>query len=144
MNAGKYLSQAYLLDCLIDSHIEEVERLKLLADSLPTTCFDKEHIKGGVQVQSKMTDLVIKYVDMENQINKEIDQYICLKQEIRDVINAVEDVRYRALLTYKYLLRYTIEDIAELMHYSVAQIKRLTRKALQAITIPNMSQNEPK
>ena len=143
MTAEQYLSQAYLLDCVINSHVEEVERLKRLAESMPTTRFDKERVKGGQQTQSKMADLVIKYVDMERQINEEIDQYICLKQEIRDTINAVEDVRYRNLLTYKYLLGYTLDRIAGLMNYSERQIIRLHKDALKAVIVPetNMSPN---
>lgn len=137
MTAEQYLSQAYLLDCVINSHVEEVERLKRLAESVPTVCFDRERIKGGQQTQSKMADLVIKYVDMERQINEEIDQYICLKQEIRDTINSVEDIRYRTLLTYKYLMRYTLKQIAELMHYSIPQTKRLHRQALAAVKEPD-------
>ena len=137
MTAKEYLSQAHLLDCIINSHVEEVERLKRLAESMPTTRFDKERVKGGQQTQSKMADIVLKYVDMERQINEEIDQYICLKQEIRDTINAVEDNRYKTLLTYKYLLRYTLIQVAELMNYSIPQTKRLHRQALAAVKVPD-------
>ena len=136
MTAEKYLSQAYLLDCVINSHIEEVERLKRLADSVPTTCFDRERIKGGQQVQSKMADIVIKYVDMEREINADIDAYIDLKREIRETIQAVEDIRYRAILTYKYILRYTLERIAKEMNYSISQTKRLYRRALASVAVP--------
>lgn len=135
MTAEQYLSQAYLLDCVINSHVEEVERLKRLAESVPTMCFDRERIKGGQQTQSKMVDIVVKYVDLERQINQEIDQYIALKQEIRNTINAVGDIRYRTLLTYKYLMRYTLKQVAELMHYSIPQIKRLHRQALAVVKV---------
>lgn len=137
MTAKEYLSQAHLLDCIINSHVEEVERLKRLAESMPTTRFDKERVKGGQQTQSKMADIVLKYVDLEHQINREIDEYIALKEEIRDTINAVEDIRYRTLLTYKYLMRYTLKQIAELMHYSIPQTKRLHRQALAAVKVPD-------
>lgn len=47
MTPKQYLRQAYRLNELINSHIREVEQLRLLSTSVPSTDFSKERVQGG-------------------------------------------------------------------------------------------------
>lgn len=142
MTAEEYLSQAKYIDLLIDSHINEVEQLRRLSDSLPSLDLSKERIKGGPEVQSRMTEIVNKYIDLQAKINLEIDEYVDLKEEIRGVIEAVPDMRHRTLLRHRYLVKKkdgtycTLDEIAEKMNYSADHIRHLHRKALGDVIVP--------
>lgn len=72
-------------------------------------------------------------------IEKELFQEIAIlkerREQVRRVINAVDEDILRILLEYRYINGYTIERTAEEMHYSTMQISRLLNKALQCINI---------
>ena len=136
MTAHEYLSQARYVDSMINSHIEEVERLRCLADCLPTMDFSKDRIKGGVQVQSKMVEVVNKYVDLQTQINADIDTYVDLREEIRESISAVSSIRLKQLLRHKYIHFRSLEETAERMNLSLSHVKRLHILALAEVIVP--------
>ena len=122
MNTREYLSQLYRLNQIIDSNIAEVQRLRLLCDSIPTTDFSRERVSGGVH-ENKIAGLIGKAVDLE--------------KEVRDVINAHENITERLLLRLRYIEFNTWEQIAEKMNYSTMQIWRIHGSALKNLKIPD-------
>lgn len=136
MNTREYLSQLYRLNQIIDSNIAEVQRLRLLCESIPTTDFSRERVSGGVH-ENKIAGLIGKAVDLETEIQAEIDSYIDLEREVRDVINAHENITERLLLRLRYIEFNTWERIAEKMNYSTMQIWRIHGSALKNLKIPD-------
>lgn len=58
-----------------------------------------------------------------------------LQESIEEAINLVDDSLLRELLTEKYILGKTLEQIAFNLNYSVRQIERLHKKAIEKITL---------
>ena len=135
MDAKEYLNQLYRLNQIIDSNIAEVQRLRLLCESIPTTDFSRERVSGGIR-ENKIATLIGKAVDLESDIQKEVDDYIDLEREVRDVINAHENVTERLLLRLRYIEFNTWEQIAEKMNYSTMQVWRIHGSALKSLKIP--------
>lgn len=74
-----------------------------------------------------------KIIEAEQKADEIIDEMIEKQEEIRQVINAVEDSRYRTLLKYKYMNGYTFENIACKLYYSERWVRRLHNEALEEI-----------
>lgn len=66
------------------------------------------------------------YLDEKNAIEKEL-------RGIEDAINGIEDINMRYVLAYKFLQFKTLEEIAEIMHYSLPGIKKIYKNAINSI-----------
>lgn len=83
--------------------------------------------------------IVDRIADLQAEINREIDNLVRLKTEIRSKINALDDYRYIAILTEYYINCQRWEDIAESMEMSVRHTLRLHGEALQAFRKSSIS-----
>jgi len=136
MTAKQYLRQAYRLNELINSHIREVEQLRLISTSVPSTDFSKERVQGGQLPGDRMSNIIGKIVDLEKQINDEVDSFVDLKKEIHDVIEAVKNPNERLVLRCRYIEFFTWEQVSDCMSYSIKQVHRIHSEALQNVIIP--------
>jgi len=136
MTAKQYLRQAYRLNELINSHIREVEQLRLMSTSLPGTNFSQERVQGGNLPGDRMPNIIAKIVDLEQQINQEIDRFIDLKKEIHDSIDKIKNRKEQLVLRYRYIEFLTWEQTAERMNYSIMQVHRIHSNALQNFIVP--------
>ncbi len=137
MTVKEYLSQAYRLDHRINSKIEQVASLNELATKCTSTLTGMP--RSPAKSQSTMADAVIKIIDLQEEINRDIDRLVDLKREIVSVINAVSNPEYQTLLEKRYLCFMTWEQIAVDMNYSIQHIYRLRDRALKEVRIPEES-----
>lgn len=84
MTVKEYLSQAYRIDQRINSKLEQVASLRALATKATSTLSDTPP-SGSRNVQS-MENVIVKIIDLENEINEDIDTLVDLKREIVGVI----------------------------------------------------------
>lgn len=137
MTAKEYLGQAYRLDQRINSKLEQVMSLRDLATKATSTL--SEVAPSGTRNVHRMEDIIVKIVDLENEINHDIDNLVDLKREMVSVIKAVTDPEYQTLLELRFLCFRTWEQIAVDMNYSIQHIYRLYDKALKEITPPSVA-----
>ena len=133
-----YLSQAYRIDQRINSKIEQVSSLHDLATKATQTLSDMPG--SATRNTHRMEDVIIKIIDLENEINTEIDRLVDIKREITCFINGVSNPEEQTLLELRYLCFKTWEQIAVDMGYSVENIYRMHRKALKNLEIPESVQ----
>ena len=124
----KYLKRYINLDREIERKLEEVARLRSKLARV-TEVFTEEP-KGGGSIYGKTGEILAKIVDLEKEIDADVDRLIFIRDNIKAIIEAVEDDRERLLLQYRYLDGRTFEEIAVQMHYSWRQTHRLHRRAL--------------
>jgi DNA-directed RNA polymerase specialized sigma subunit len=124
----KYLKRYINLDREIERKLEEVARLRSKLARV-TEVFTEEP-KGGGSIYGKTEGIIAKIVDLEKEIDADVDRLIYIRDNIKAIIEAVEDDRERLLLQYRYLDGRTFEEIAVQMHYSWRQIHRLHSRAL--------------
>lgn len=85
-----YLEQAYRIDQRINCKIEQVSSLHCLATKANSTLTD---MPGSPNRNiHRMEDIIVKIVDLENEINHDIDTLVDLKTEIMQVIKQVSDL----------------------------------------------------
>lgn len=82
MTAKEYLGQARFLDMRINSKIQQIASLNELATRCTATISDmpKSPNRGG----SRMADAVIKIIDLQEEINRDINKLVELKREITE------------------------------------------------------------
>lgn len=140
MTAKEYLSQLRVLDVKIKQRIEERDELRsmLLARGIS---YDGLHVQTSPT--NRLEELVAKYADMENDIDKMIDALYDQKHVIIGQIEQLDDDRYIRILRMHYVpddsgRTKRLEEISVIMQkrngdsYSYDHIARLHGEALQA------------
>lgn len=134
MTAKEYLLQARYLDNRIASKREQIQNLNDLATKCTSTWSDMPRSQNTGR--SRMADCVMKIIDLEEQISKEMVRLVDLKREISETIESLENIEYKILLEKRYLCCKSWEVIADDMGYSIRQIHRMHGDALKKIRIP--------
>ena len=133
MKAKEYLSQAYRLDQRIDAKIEQVMSLRNLAAKATSTLSDA--MPSGTRNVHRMEDIIMRIIDLENEINADIDALVALKREIVSTIKSVPNLEYQILLELRYLCFKPWEQIAVEMGYGIDNVFRLHQKALKDLEV---------
>ena len=131
MTAKEYLGQAYRLDQRINSKLEQVMSLRDLATKATSTLSDVA--PSGTRNVHRMEDIIVKLVDLENEINRDIDTLVDLKREIMDTIRSIRDLEYRTVLELRYLCFKPWEQIAVEMECGIDNVYKLHQKALKKL-----------
>ena len=134
MTVKEYLSQAYRIDQRINSKLEQVASLRALATKATSTLSDTPP-SGSRNVQS-MENVIVKIIDLENEINEDIDTLVDLKREITRRVKSIPNAEYQLLLEKRYLCFMPWEKIAVDMGYSIQHIYRLHDWALREFPVP--------
>ncbi len=134
MTAKEYLSQAYRLDKRIDSKIEQLKSLNLLATNCTSTLSDMP--KSQSISNSRLEDTVVKIVDLQEEINRDIDSLVDLKRDIVRTIKSVQNPEYQIILELRYLCFKTWEEIAVQMNCSIDNVFKIRKNALKSVVIP--------
>ena len=127
-----FLMKAYYMDERINSKLEQVASLRALATKATSTLSDTPP-SGSRNVQS-MENVIVKIIDLENEINEDIDTLVDLKREIVGVIKRIDNPEYQTLLELRYLCFKSWEQIAVDMGYELRWLYRLHHRALDAVT----------
>lgn len=134
MTAKEYLSQAYRLDKRIDSKIEQLKSLNLLATKCTSTLSDMP--KSQSISNSRLEDTVVKIVALQEEINRDIDSLVDLKRDIVRTIKSVQNPEYQIILELRYLCFKTWEEIAVQMNCSIDNVFKIRKNALKSVVIP--------
>lgn len=131
VTAKEYLSRLRNIDLAINAKQYEVDQLKILATC--TGGFSNDDInvsrsKSGDTLERK----VVKYVDLEREINENIDTLIDLRHTIIDEIYKLTDSKHIKLLFKRYVEYKHFEKISCEMNYSFDRIRHLHIEALEA------------
>lgn len=127
-NARDFLSQAYRIDQRINSKLEQVESLNLLATKATSTLTGMP--RNPSRATSTMADAVAKIIDLQAEINRDIDSLVDLKREIVTLIKSVSNPEYQTILELRYLCYKTWEQIAVDMCYSIHHLYKMHNAAL--------------
>ena len=84
-----------------------------------------------IDLENEINDVIVKIIDLENEINEDIDTLVDLKREIVGVIKRIDNPEYQTLLELRYLCFYSWEKVAVEMEYDLRYLHKLHRKALE-------------
>lgn len=125
MNSKEYLEQAITLSREIMANIAELERLQIISTASGAISYENDRVTGSAPQSARFENAVVRLVDLEQEIRKELVELFDRHREIRDVIMRVEDPDVRAVLKMKYLAMKSIRRIATEMFISKSAVQRL-------------------
>lgn len=131
MTAKEYLEQASHLDQRINNKLELLSSLREMATKT-TSVMDGETVSHTRNVHS-LQDVIVKIVDMQNEINHDIDRLVELKKEVTDVLRQVRNPASQAVLEYRYLCYRTWEEIADTMGLHIRSVYKIHGRGLQEV-----------
>lgn len=129
MKTKDYLSQVSRLNKMINNKLSEISQLRELSVSISAIGND-EKVQTSPNFD-KIGTAVAKIDEMENNLDKMIDEYLVKRERIIAQIDTMEEESVYQILFSRYIEKKTFEKIATEMKYSWRQIVRLHGKALQ-------------
>ena len=136
MTAKEYLNQAYMLNELINSDAEELERLRDLSVKIAGGNYGERVMSSGRKEPS-----FVRYIDeideMKQKIHAELCELVLLKRNITQAINRMENREERLVLTYRYLSNKTWEQISSILSVSIRTVHRIHQSALNHFSVPS-------
>lgn len=127
MTAKAWLKRGWQLDREINSLLRTKEETRAWLMSV-TASYTGEPVNG-----TRDPHRYDRLAELDEKIDRRIDQLVAVKQEIVDAIAQVEDSRYRTLLTERYMEFKTWEQIAVDMNYTWRRVMQLHGEALNSI-----------
>lgn len=133
MTAKEYLQQAYMIDRRLKLNTERLSaaRSALYGKAVRYNSDGSKPVPRGNVTESA----VLRVMELEERLAKEIDELTEKRREIERAVNAVPDEVQREVLTRRYLLYQKWEVIAEEMCYSERHIRRLHCYALKNMSL---------
>lgn len=116
MQAKLYLQEIRKLDRKIENKQMELEHLRALLESV-TPKLKEVNVQSSLE-KDRMGDNIIKIMEFQDEINKDIDRFVDRKLEAIRIINMLEDDEAISLLIRRYVAYEDWEDIANALHYS--------------------------
>lgn len=129
-DAKEWLRQVKKLDILIRNKLIEKEQWWAIATGIVS-------VPSGDRVQSsgsqqKMADAANRYIDIERDIDRRIDEYVNIKQEIIETIEQLPTDDYDILHKH-YIQGFTLYEIAEQKDMSYSNITTIHGRALAKV-----------
>ncbi len=131
MTAKEYLGQAYRLDQRINSKLQQVESLRSLTQKV-TASYGGEPVSHSRNVTS-LQDTIVRLMEAEEQVNRQIDELVNLKMDIAALIDRVRNESYRLILEKRYLCFLPWDEIGADMHYSSRWVRNVHERALEVV-----------
>lgn len=133
MNAKDYLKQVLLLEEKINQKQMQYKELLRTATLTEAVRYDKEKVQTSLTNDS-MSNVVIRYIELQEEINHDIDNFIDIKNKVITEIQALSNVKFVNLLFMRYIQGKKLDEIATSLNYSYQYARELHSRALKAFT----------
>lgn len=128
MKAKDYLKQLELLDTKINQKMQQVSELRQMAQASGAIDYSKDRVQSSPS--DSLSNAVIRYVTLEEEIDKQIDHFVDMKNLIINQIQGLQNVDHVKLLFKRYVEFKRLEVIAVEMNYTYQYIRELHGYAL--------------
>lgn len=130
LTAKQYLDQLRVIDTKINQKMEELADLMTAATSTGAIDYSKD--RAQTSSQNAQENRICKYVDLDAEINREIDEFVDIKHRVTKEIQEL-NVDYYIKILFKVYVQYkTVKDAANEIGLSYQYVRDLHKKALEA------------
>ena len=102
MKAKEYLQQLQKLDIIINQKLQELDELKKMG-GIKCIDYTMEKVQSSQKHCATFENVLIKIIDMENEINTDIDKLVNKRHCIINQINELQNVQYIEILYKRYV-----------------------------------------
>ena len=128
MGIKEELKDLRVVSKIIDSKERQLSQLKRYCTTIKSFDYSKEKIKGGQK--QDFSDTVDKIIDLENEINRDIDELTDKKNKMNDFIKSVLSGNEYAVIQMRYFEELNWLEIAIKLNYTEINIYKIHGKAL--------------
>ena len=128
MGIKEELKELRAISKIIDSKNRQLAQLKRYCTTIKSFNYSKEKINGGKK--QDFSDTVDKIIDLENEINKDIDELIDKKIKMNNFIKSVLSGNEYAVIQMRYFEELNWLEIAIKLNYTEINIYKIHGKAL--------------
>lgn len=128
MGIKEELKDLRVISKIIDSKNRQLAQLKRYCTTIKSFDYSKEKINGGKK--QDFSDTVDKIIDLENEINKDIDDLIDKKTKMNEFIKSVLSGNEYAVIQMRYFEELNWLEIAIKLNYTEINIYKIHGKAL--------------
>lgn len=133
MTTKEYLSRAFYLERQIKSKENQLQYLRAHVIYVTPSISDMPNCSATEK--SRMEKTLIKILELEDYINKEIIKLISFKNEIESIIKAINNISCETILEMRYLEYLNWSEIALRINVSQDHVYYLHRKALKLVKV---------
>jgi len=131
-DAKRFLTRIRMYDRKIYLKMQELYQLKDMITSI-TPAYSDNPGSGGSGSQDKIGSAICKIVDLQDEINAYVDQYVDARKEVIDLLDRMDDPDQFSVLHERYILHKTFEQISEDLNYSQRWILTIHGRALKKV-----------
>jgi len=135
MNAKEYLQNLKKLDTVIDQKIKELDNLKTMSTSIGSFDYSKDRVQTSPDGDAPFVKTIEKICELQDEINREIDQFVDKKHRIINQIQGLSKSKYIEVLFRRYVEYKSFETIAVEMMLSYQYVIEIHGYALQEFKI---------
>lgn len=140
----EFLNQLKKLDKLIENKLIEKEQWKSIAmgvtsggESVLVKVNGKHELQNMEKVQSsgnqqKMADAIVRYIEIEAEIDRYIDDLINARKDVIEVIERLPAQEYD-LLHKVYVQHITLSDVADILKTTYSNVTTIHGRALKMV-----------
>lgn len=128
MGIKEELKDLRVISKIIDSKERQLSQLKRYCTTIKSFDYSKEKINGGKK--QDFSDTVDKIIDLENEINKDIDDLIDKKIKMNEFIKSTLSGNEYAVIQMRYFEELSWLEIAIKINYTEINIYKIHGKAL--------------
>lgn len=126
----RYLNQYRIMHIEIDQITKELQRWQDLATRISPSYSDMPHGGGSDKVQTA----AVEVAELTDKLNQKLHQAIMVQENIKKLLESLDDIKLRQLMSYRYINGMRWEEIAVRMDFNYRWVLRLHRKALNQIS----------
>ena len=132
MTKKQYLRQGYKLKQEIKSLEQTLEELESNLDDVKAIQYSKDKLEGGpLQDDTNIIEKIDKIIEVENIVKEKLLELKTFQANLILEILKLNNTDEKNLLQARYIMNLTWEEISKELDYSLTQIHRIHRKALE-------------
>ena len=132
MTKKQYLRQGYKLKQEIKSLEQTLEELESNLDNVKAIQYSKDKLQGGpLQDDTNIIEKIDKIIEVENIVKEKLLELKTFQANLILEILKLNNTDEKNLLQARYTMNLTWEEISKELDYSLTQIHRIHRKALE-------------
>lgn len=134
MKAKEYLRRLQRLDTIINQKIKEIDNLRAMSTSVGSFDYSVERVQTSLDNNALYTKAINRVCDLQEEIDRQIDQFVDEKHKIISQIHCLDDSKYIEVLYRHYVEFKRLEEIAVELNYSYQYVRKLHGYALDSFT----------
>jgi len=136
MEAKEFLNQVRNLDKKIKKDKSKAQNLRLMAESISSVKYDKDPVQSSRSPGAPFENMIVKAIDLEEEIAEEENQLVIAKQEVANAIARLDNSLQQAILIHRYINLENWDDVAKSVGYSKDYTYQMHRWAVDSLHIP--------